>query len=116
MKKLFFNAFLLIFITIAAFLLLLPIKPVQIQIMSYNVRHCAGMDWVVDYDRTANVIIKNQPDVVALQELDSMTGRSGRKYQLGELANRTNYYPIFGKAIDYDGGGYGVGMLVKENL
>ena len=114
MKKLFFNAFLLIFITIAAFLLLLPIKPVQIQIMSYNVRHCAGMDWVVDYDRTANVIIKNQPDVVALQELDSMTGRSGRKYQLGELANRTNYYPIFGKAIDYDGGGYGVGMLVKE--
>ena len=72
------------------------------------------MDWVVDYDRTANVIVKNQPDVVALQELDSMTGRSGRKYQLGELANRTNYYPIFGKAIDYDGGGYGVGMLVKE--
>ena len=114
MKKLFFNAFLLIIVTVAAFLLLMSIKPVQIQIMTYNVRHCAGMDLVVDYDRTANVIIKNQPDVVALQELDSMTGRSGRKYQLGELANRTNYYPIFGKAIDYDGGGYGVGVLTKE--
>ena len=82
--------------------------------MSYNVRHCAGMDWVVDYDRTANVIAENQPDVVALQELDSMTGRSEQKYQIEELANRTNYYPIFGKAIDYDGGGYGVGILTKE--
>ena len=114
MKKLFFDAFVLIFLTIASFWLLLSIKPVQVRIMSYNVRHCAGMDWVVDYDRTANVIAENQPDVVALQELDSMTGRSGRKYQLGELANRTNYYQVFGKAIDYDGGGYGVGILTKE--
>ena len=114
MKKLLFDAILLIFFTIAAFLLILSIKPVQVRIMSYNVRHCAGMDWVVDYDRTANVIAENQPDVVALQELDSMTGRSGRKYQLSELAKRTNYYPVFAKAIDYDGGGYGVGVLTKE--
>lgn len=114
MKRLFLDAFLLIFLTIASFWLILSLKPVQVKIMCYNVQHCVGMDTILDYDRTANVIIKNQPDVVALQELDSMTGRSGRKYQLGELANRTNYYPIFGKAIDYDGGGYGVGMLVKE--
>lgn len=114
MKRLFFDAFLLIFLTIASFWLIMALKPVQLQIMSYNVRHCAGMDLVVDYDRTAAVIMKNQPDVVALQELDSMTGRSGRKYQLEELANRTNYYPVFGKAIDYDGGGYGVGVLTKE--
>ena len=91
-----------------------PNVDLEVKIMSYNVRHCAGMDLVVDYDRTANVIIKNQPDIVALQELDSMTGRSGRKYQLEELANRTNFYPTFGKAIDYDGGGYGVGVLTKE--
>ena len=114
MKKLFFDAFLLIFLTIASFWIVLSIKPVQVTIMSYNVRHCAGMDLVVDYDRTANVIAENQPDVVALQELDSITGRSGRKYQLGELAKRTNYHPVFGKAIDYDGGGYGVGVLTKE--
>ena len=114
MKKLFFDAISLIFITIASFWLIMALKPVQVKIMSYNVRHCAGMDLVVDYDRTAEVITDNQPDVVAIQELDSMTGRSGRKYQLEELANRTNYYPVFGKAIDYDGGGYGVGVLIKE--
>ena len=86
----------------------------QLQIMSYNVRHCAGMDLVVDYDRTATVISQQQPDVVALQELDSMTGRSGHRDQLDELASRTGYHPIFGAAIDFDGGQYGVGILSHE--
>ena len=86
----------------------------QVLVMSYNVRHCAGMDLVVDYDRTAGVILRQQPDVVALQELDSMTGRSGRCYQLGELARRTGYHDVFGAAIDYDGGKYGVGLLTRE--
>lgn len=84
------------------------------RIMSYNVRHCSGMDQVVDYDRTAAVIAKLQPDAVALQELDSMTGRSRHCYQLGELASRTQYHPVFGSAIDYGGGKYGVGILTRE--
>ena len=82
--------------------------------MTYNVRHCAGMDLVLDYDRTAAVIIQQQPDVVALQELDSLTGRSEHRYQLGELARITQYYPVFGAAIDYDEGKYGVGILTRE--
>ena len=43
-----------------------------------------------------------------------MTGRSEHCYQLGELANRTQYYPVFGAAIDFDGGKYGVGILTRE--
>ena len=85
-----------------------------LQIMSYNVRHCAGMDLVVDYDRTAAVISQQQPDVVALQELDSMTGRSGHYDQIGELALRTGYHPVFGAAIEFDEGQYGVGILSHE--
>ena len=91
-----------------------PESSTQVRVMSYNVRHCAGMDWVLDYDRTAAVISKQQPDVVALQELDSMTGRSDRRYQLGELAQRTSYYPVYAGAIDFDGGKYGVGILTQE--
>lgn len=91
-----------------------PLQSTQVIVMSYNVRHCAGMDLVVDYDRTASVIAKQQPDIVALQELDSMTGRSGQRDQLGELASRTSYHPIFGRAINYDGGKYGVGILTRE--
>ncbi len=86
----------------------------QLQVMSYNVRHCAGMDLVVDYDRTAAVIAQQQPDIVALQELDSITGRSGLHDQLGELALRTGYHPVFGAAIDFDGGQYGVGILTHK--
>lgn len=86
----------------------------QLQIMSYNVRHCAGMDLMIDYDRTAAVIAQQQPDVVALQELDSMTGRSGNHDQLGELASRTGYHPVFGAAIEFNGGLYGVGILSRE--
>ena len=85
-----------------------------LKVMTYNVRHCAGMDLVLDYDRTAAVISRQQPDVVALQELDSMTGRSEQRYQLDELASRTEYHPVFGAAIDYDGGKYGVGILTRE--
>lgn len=85
-----------------------------LKVMTYNVRHRAGMDLVLDYDRTAAVIARQQPDVVALQELDSMTGRSEHLYQLGELASRTQYHPVFGSAIDFDGGKYGVGFLTRE--
>ena len=114
LKKLLFDAFLLIFLTVASFWLVLSLKPVEVKILCYNVQHCVGMDTIMDYDRTAGVIIAQQPDIVALQELDSMTKRSQFHYQLEELASRTAYYPVFGKAIDYDGGGYGVGVLTKE--
>ena len=108
MKQRIFLAFMLVGFSLAVF------GQNQLKVMSYNVRHCAGMDMVVDYDRTAAVIAEQQPDVVALQELDSMTGRSGKLDQLGELANRTQYYPVFGSSIDYDGGKYGVGILIHE--
>ncbi len=85
-----------------------------VKVMTYNVRHCAGMDRKVNYDRTAAVINRQQPDIVLLQELDSMTRRSHQCYQLGELACCTHYHPIFGAAIDFDGGKYGVGVLTRE--
>ena len=108
MKQGIFLVFMLLGVTLTA------LAQKQVLVMSYNVRHCAGMDLVVDYDRTAAVIVHQKPDVVALQELDSMTARSGQHDQLGELASRTQYYPVFGGAIDFDGGKYGVGILTRE--
>ena len=89
-------------------------RPREVTVMSYNVRHCSGMDLVIDYDRTAKVMTQLQPDVMALQELDSVTGRSGQRDQLAELARRTQYHPTYGSAIDFDGGKYGVGILTRE--
>ena len=42
-----------------------------------------------------------------------MTRRSGNRDQLGELASRTGYHQVFGAAIEFDGGQYGVGILSR---
>lgn len=85
-----------------------------IKLMSYNVRNCKGMDRQVNYDRVAAVISDYNPQVVALQELDSMTVRYGSKDVLKELAKRTGMECLYSKAIDFEGGGYGIGMLSRE--
>lgn len=82
--------------------------------MSYNVKNCIGMDGAVDYARVAGVITQVNPDVVAIQELDSVTGRSKNLYVLGELAKHTGMHPTYAPAINYDGGKYGIGILSKE--
>jgi endonuclease/exonuclease/phosphatase family metal-dependent hydrolase len=86
--------------TIAVFMLMLmsfdgmeaqeisPAENNSLRIMSYNVRNCRGMDDVTDFDRVAAVINRVDADVIALQELDSMTARQG-VYVLSELAGRT---------------------------
>ena len=86
----------------------------ELTIMSYNVRNCTGMDGVTDYQRVADVILKAGADVVALQELDSATQRSGGVVVLGELARLTGMFGVYGPAIDFQSGKYGVGMLLKE--
>ena len=54
------------------------------------------------------------PDVVAIQEVDSMICRSGQKYVLGEIAERTQMYACFAPAIGFEGGKYGIGLLTKQ--
>jgi len=82
--------------------------------MSYNVKNCIGMDGKTDYARVAGVIDKVNPEVVAIQELDSAAARSKNLYVLGELAKLTGMHPTYAPAIDYDGGKYGIGILSKE--
>lgn len=85
-----------------------------LRIASYNIRNAKGLDDVTDYDRTAAVINRMEADVVAVQEVDSVTGRSGGKDLLRELAERTLMHRVYAPAIDYDGGKYGIGMLSRE--
>ena len=85
-----------------------------IRVLCYNIRNALGMDNVTDYQRIADVIIKNAPDVVALQELDSVTNRSKGVDVLSRLAGLTAMYQVYGASIIYDGGKYGIGVLSKE--
>ncbi|HCO68426.1 MAG TPA: endonuclease [Dysgonomonas sp.] len=84
------------------------------RIMSYNVRNGMGIDNVTDYQRIIDVIRKVNPDIIAVQELDSVTNRSKGNYVLNEFAKYVGMYATYGSAISYDGGKYGVGVLSKE--
>ena len=86
----------------------------QIKLMTYNVRHGNGLDNVIDCERIANIIRKSGAQFVGVQELDSVTQRSNQRDILKELALESRLYPTFGKAIDFGGGGYGIGILSAE--
>lgn len=87
---------------------------IPVRVMSYNVHNCIGLDNVRDYNRIAEVIKQADPDVVALQELDSMTQRNDGVYALKELETFTGMHGIFVSAIPFQGGSYGIGLLSKE--
>lgn len=84
-----------------------------VKLMSYNIRNGVGMDDVRNLDRAASVIARIAPDAVAVEEVDSMTGRSGGVYVLGEIAAKTGMHATFAPAINYDGGRYGIGLLSR---
>ena len=85
-----------------------------LKLMSYNIRNAKGMDNVRNVQRIANVINNEAPDVVAVQELDSMTTRSNQTYVLAEIAEHTQMHASYAPAISFQGGKYGIGILSKE--
>ena len=83
--------------------------------MTYNIRHGAPIhkpDDDIQLEQLAKVIKSENPDIVALQEVDSVTKRAplDEARELGELTGM--HYAYF-KAIDYQGGKYGVGILSR---
>lgn len=86
----------------------------SLRLMSYNVRHCAGMDEKLDLERTAAVIERWHPDVVAVQEVDSCARRSNGIDEISELGRLTLMRGTYAAAIPLQGGKYGIGMLSKE--
>lgn len=88
--------------------------PRQLRVASYNIQHGVGMDNKRDYKRIADVLENINPDVVAVQEVDSMTQRTDNTYSLGEIADHMRYYASYAPAISFDGGKYGIGILSRK--
>ena len=80
-----------------------------------NVHHCnpPSKPGLIDVDGIAKTINGQHPDLVALQEIDVETIRSGRINEAALLAEKTGMKVYFAKAIDHDGGYYGVAILSK---
>lgn len=94
-----------------------------LKVLSYNIYHGehplhpgnSNLDSIADF------INQLGPDLVLLQEVDSMTTRSasiyGVKTDLLELlALKTGMDSYFARAMDYAEGGYGEGMLFKKGI
>ena len=91
--------------------------PVRLKILCYNIR----FGELASLEELAAFITEQNPDVVALQEMDCRTFRDRTPKQHGkdfitELGFRTGMLTAYGKTIPYAGGYYGIGILSKYPL
>lgn len=87
------------------------------KILSYNLR----FGELASLEELAEFIKKQEPDIVALQEVDAHTQRERAPSQNGkdfatELGFRTGMFVAYGKTIPYAGGYYGIAILSKYPL
>lgn len=91
--------------------------PIKLRVMAYNIHHCnppsKQTQGLIDIKAIAKAIQQQSPDLVALQEVDVNTLRSGNNNQAKLLAQHLKMNFYFAKAIDHDGGQYGVAILSR---
>ncbi|HMS15932.1 MAG TPA: endonuclease/exonuclease/phosphatase family protein [Planctomycetota bacterium] len=83
-------------------------------LMTYNLRHGEGMDGTIDLKRQADAMLLHNPDLIALQEMDVHTRRSGDVDQPKTLGTLTARYATFASHMDYQGGQYGLAILSRQ--
>ncbi|GAA4447355.1 endonuclease/exonuclease/phosphatase family protein [Ravibacter arvi] len=85
----------------------------QLQVMSYNIHHGADKHERSSLDSMGHFINSRKPDIVGLQEVDSLCERSGKTDQMKRLAELTGMHYAFIRHFPYQGGAYGLGILSK---
>jgi endonuclease/exonuclease/phosphatase family metal-dependent hydrolase len=93
-----------------------PDSDIFIRVLTYNIYHGATVNNDFDIQRIADVIKSVNPDVVALQEVDFKTRRAKGMDLVTELGKLTDMAPLFGRAMPYDGGEYGEGILSRYSF
>lgn len=87
--------------------------PPPLRVLTWNLHHGEGVDGKLDLERIADRIRDVRADVVALQEVEQVTGRTGRVDQPAELGRLCGLSHVFGKNLDFQGGGYGNAVLSR---
>jgi endonuclease/exonuclease/phosphatase family metal-dependent hydrolase len=88
-------------------------EPQTLRVLCYNIHYGQGTDGNYDVARLAKVILKEKPDLVALQEVDVGVKRSGRVHEARRLAELTGMAVRFGPTQHYEGGLFGNAVLTK---
>jgi endonuclease/exonuclease/phosphatase family metal-dependent hydrolase len=104
-------------LTLALALLIASASPAfgkkTLRVMTYNIHVGVGMDKKLDLQRIADVINRERPDLVGLQEVDRGVKRTEGKDEIAELAALTRMEYAFAPNLDYQGGKYGVAILSR---
>ena len=92
-----------------------PAQDRHLRVMAYNIHHAnpPSRPDSIDIPAIVCTIRAQNPDLVALQEIDVNTERSGPANQAEIIANSLGMNVFFGKSIDFGGGDYGVAILSK---
>jgi endonuclease/exonuclease/phosphatase family metal-dependent hydrolase len=85
----------------------------EIRVVTYNIHRCIGTDGERDPQRIAQVLCDLEPDIVALQEVDTSLDTRTYLGQLHTLARSTGLDPIAGPTLERDDGFYGNAMLAR---
>lgn len=93
-----------------------PDSNTLIRVLTYNIYHGATVNNDFDIQRIADVIKSVNPDIVALQEVDFKTNRARGMDLVTELGKLTGMAALFGRAMPYDGGEYGEGILSRYSF
>ena len=94
----------------------IPPKVQSLRVMTYNIygARATSPANAADLDAIAEVIRRQNPDFVTLNEVDVFTNRTGKDvHQARDLAEKLGMEWHFSKAIDRDGGEYGDAVLSK---
>ncbi len=87
--------------------------PRTFRVMTYNIHHGAGLDGKVDLQRIADLIKREQADIVALQEVDKGVERTAQRDCPAELAALTGMSCVFSNNFHFQGGEYGNAVLTR---
>lgn len=88
----------------------------EIKVLSYNIHHAnpPSKPDSIDLKAIVRVIKESGAELVALQEVDVHTIRSGKSsHQAEALGELTDMEVYFSKGIDFQGGEYGTAILSK---
>jgi endonuclease/exonuclease/phosphatase family metal-dependent hydrolase len=88
-----------------------PEEPIRVLV--YNIHAGKDAGKVENLERVAGIVKDSRAEIVLLQEVDSVTRRSGGVDQIARLQELTGYSGVFGRTIDWDGGKYGIAILSR---
>jgi len=87
----------------------------HLRIVTLNIRHGMDVCGEIRLDVLGEKLALLDADVICLQEVDMGVGRSGGVNQAEVLASYTHRVSIFSSAFEYDGGLYGISILMRSN-